>query len=77
MKRAALDAKGIFDGTNNVKRDAMQIVNSSVGLYELHSDGLVSSNSLVGFNQATAACVADVVVLVEYDLLSRPLMTIR
>jgi hypothetical protein len=55
----------------------MHIVNSSVGLYELHSDGLVSSNSLVGFNQATAACVADVVVLVEYDLLSRPLMTIR
>eukprot|EP00970_Alexandrium_tamarense_P005114 scaffold825_cov196-Alexandrium_tamarense.AAC.59 len=54
VKRAALDAKGIFDGTDYVKRDAMQIVNSFVGFYELHSDGLVSSNSLVGFNQATA-----------------------
>ena len=54
VNEAALDAKGIFDGTEYVKNDALQIINSFVGFHTLHADGLNASNSLDGFNAATA-----------------------
>ncbi len=53
VSEAALDAKSIFDGTEYVKTDALEIVDSFVGFYNLHSDGLNASSSLEGFNTAT------------------------
>ena len=50
---AALDAKGIFDGTDFVKKDANGIVDSFLGFYVLHSEGLNASGTLSGFNSAT------------------------
>ncbi|KAL3781578.1 hypothetical protein HJC23_007098 [Cyclotella cryptica] len=51
---AALDAKSIFDGTDFVKRDALHIVDSFLGFYSLHSEGLNASNTLAGFYSATS-----------------------
>lgn len=51
---AALEAKGIFDGTDFVKRDALQIVDSFLGFYTIHSQGLNASNTLDGFDSAAA-----------------------
>lgn len=53
VNEAALDAKSIFDGTEYVKTDALEIVDSFVGFYNLHSEGLNASSSLEGFNAAT------------------------
>ena len=50
---AALDAKSIFDGTEYVKGDALQIVNSFLGFYSLHSEGLDASGAVQTFDSAS------------------------
>lgn len=50
---AAVDAQTIFNGTSFVKEDALQIVNSFVGYFELHSEGLNISNTNDAFSEAT------------------------
>eukprot|EP00985_Skeletonema_marinoi_P026544 scaffold20679_cov93-Skeletonema_marinoi.AAC.1 len=49
---AALDAKLIFDGTEYVTQDALNIASSFLGFYALHSKGLNESNALSGFESA-------------------------
>jgi hypothetical protein len=49
---AALDAKSIFDGTAFVKRDALKIVDSFLGFFAIHSQGLNASGTLDGFDSA-------------------------
>lgn len=47
---AAIDAKSLFDGTDYVKNDALQIVSSFLGFYRLHSDGLNASGAVQTFD---------------------------
>ncbi len=49
---AAMDAKLIFDGTEYVTEDALNIGSSFLGFYSLHSTGLNISNTLTGFESA-------------------------
>jgi len=51
---AALDAQGIFNGTDFVKKDALKIVDSFLGFYTIHSQGLNASNTLEGFDSAAS-----------------------
>ena len=53
VEDAALDARSIFDGTEYVKEDAMQIVKSFVGYFRLHSEGLNETNAIRQFNSAS------------------------
>jgi len=53
VEDAALDARSIFDGTEYVKADAMQIVKSFVGYFRLHSEGLNKTNAIRKFNSAS------------------------
>ena len=52
---AALEAKSIFDGTEYVKEDAMMIVSSFLGFFDLHSSGLNASNAMATFDSASTS----------------------
>ena len=54
VDNAALDAKETFDGTSFVKDDALEIVDSFVGYFQLHSEGLNASNAIETFDAASS-----------------------
>ncbi|KAL9183550.1 hypothetical protein ACHAXT_004406 [Thalassiosira profunda] len=51
---AALDAQSIFNGTEFVKADALQIVDSFLGYFSLHSQGLNASGAIQAFDSASS-----------------------
>ncbi len=53
VEDAALDAATIFNGTTYVKVDALAIVSSFQGYFELHSEGLNESNAMEQFSSAS------------------------
>lgn len=53
VEDAAIDAASIFNGTAYVKEDALSIVHSFEGYFELHSEGLNESNAIEQFSSAT------------------------
>lgn len=75
---AALDASLIFNGTNFVRTDALNIVDSFVGYFSLHSQGLNASNAIETFDAASQGFdekvtpitdqVQDMLDTMEYDL---------
>ena len=50
---SSADAKTIFDGTEYVTEDALKIVDSFLGYFELHSSGLNASNAIETFESAS------------------------
>ena len=75
---AAVDASQIFNGTNFVRTDALNIVDSFVGYFSLHSQGLNASNAIETFDAASQGFdekvtpitdqVQDMLDTMEYDL---------